>query len=47
MGGGFHAAFNAKGTYAGTVRKIPVLVVTNERLGVLGAALLAAFGPGV
>ena len=44
LGGGFLAAFNAKGTYSGTVGKIPVLVVTNERLGLLGAALLAAFG---
>lgn len=42
LGGGFLAAFNAKGAYSGTVRKIPVLVVTNERLGLLGAARLGA-----
>ena len=42
VGGGFLAAFNAKGGYSGAARQIPVLVVTNERLGLLGAALLAA-----
>ena len=40
--GGFLAAFNAKGSYSGAARQIPVHVVTNERLGLLGAALLAA-----
>jgi glucokinase len=40
--GGFLAAFNAKGNYADTVRKIPVAVVINERLGLLGSALIAA-----
>jgi glucokinase len=40
-GGGFLAAFNDKGAFSGAVRKIPVLIVTNERLGLLGAALLA------
>ena len=40
--GGFLAAFNSKGNYSGAARQIPVLVVTNERLGLLGAALLAA-----
>ena len=42
VSGGFLAAFNAKGGYSGVARQIPVLVVTNERLGLLGAALLAA-----
>ena len=42
--GGFLAAFNAKGSYADAVRKIPVSVVTNERLGLLGCALIAARG---
>jgi len=42
VSGGFLAAFNAKGGYSGAARQIPVLVVTNERLGLLGAALLAA-----
>jgi glucokinase len=40
--GGFLAAFNAKGGYSGAARQIPVLVVTNERLALLGAAVLAA-----
>lgn len=40
--GGFLAAFNAAGAHAATLRKIPVSVVTNERLGLLGAALIAA-----
>jgi glucokinase len=39
--GGFCAAFNAKGAHSSAVEKIPVLVVTNERVGLLGAALLA------
>lgn len=42
LGGAFLSAFNAKGAYSGMVRKIPVLVVKNERLGLLGAAWLAA-----
>ena len=42
--GGFLAAFNAKGSHADAVRKIPVSVVTNERLGLLGCALIAARG---
>jgi glucokinase len=42
VGGGFLAAFNAKGVHSSAVKKIPLLVVTNERLGLLGAALLAA-----
>lgn len=41
VSGGFLAAFNAKGGYSGAARQIPVHVVTNERLGLLGAALLA------
>jgi len=40
--GGFLAAFNAEGAHVATLRKIPVSVVTNERLGLLGAALIAA-----
>ncbi len=42
VSGGFLAAFNAKGNYSSAARRIPVLVVTNERLGLLGAAVLAA-----
>jgi glucokinase len=40
--GGFMAAFNAKGTHAPLNRLMPVRVVTTERLGLLGAALIAA-----
>ena len=40
--GGFIAAFNAKGAFTGAVRDCPVHVVTNERLGLLGAAAAAA-----
>lgn len=40
--GTFLAAFNAGGAHAATLRRIPVSVVTNERLGLLGAALIAA-----
>jgi glucokinase len=39
--GGFCAAFNAKGIHSAALEKIPVFVITNERLGLLGAALLA------
>jgi glucokinase len=39
--GGFMAAFNAKGGHAQLNRQVPVRVVTTERLGLLGAALLA------
>lgn len=39
--GGFVAAFNAKGAFASTVRNCPVHVVTNERLGLLGAVTAA------
>jgi glucokinase len=42
--GGFMAAFNAKGAHAQINLRIPVQVVTTERLGLLGAALLAARG---
>lgn len=42
--GGFIAAFNAKGAHAGMNLKIPVQVVTTERLGLLGAALIALRG---
>lgn len=36
--GVFLAAFNAKGVFAGHMRRIPVHVVLSERLGLLGAA---------
>lgn len=39
--GGFMAAFNAKGAQAQLTGRIPVQVVTTERLGLLGAALIA------
>jgi glucokinase len=42
--GGFVAAFNAKGAHAQLNRTMPVHVVTTERLGLLGAALIAARG---
>lgn len=42
--GGFIAAFNAKGVHAQLNLRIPVKVVTTERLGLLGAALIAARG---
>ncbi len=40
--GGFLDQFNAKGVYSDVVRKIPVSVVTNDRLGLLGCALIGA-----
>jgi glucokinase len=40
--GGFLASFSTKGSYTDAVQKIPVSVVTNERLGLLGCALIAA-----
>jgi glucokinase len=40
--GGFLVAFNAKGRFAEAARLMPVHVVTNERLPLLGAALAAA-----
>lgn len=40
-GGGFLAAFNAKGDFSASARACPVHVVTNERLGLLGAAAAA------
>ena len=39
--GGFIAAFNAKGAHARVNREVPVRVVVTERLGVLGASLIA------
>ncbi len=39
--GGFIRAFNAKGGYARLAAKMPVRVVTTERLGLIGAALIA------
>jgi glucokinase len=39
--GGFLAAFNAKGAHADTMRKIPLSVVTHDRLGLLGCVLMA------
>jgi len=40
--GGFMAAFNAKGAQAHLSARVPVHVVSTERLGLLGAALIAA-----
>ena len=40
--GPFLAAFGAKGTHAKLMARFPVKVVVNERLGLLGAAKLAA-----
>ena len=40
--GGFMTAFNAKGVQASLNLRIPVSVVMTERLGLLGAALIAA-----
>jgi glucokinase len=40
--GGFLAAFNDKGAFAELMRRMPVHVVTNERLGLIGAAVAAA-----
>ena len=40
--GGFIEAFNAKGAHAQLTGRMPVRVVTTERLGLLGAALIAA-----
>jgi len=40
--GGFLEAFNAKGGYSETMRKVPVSVVLNERLGLLGCAAIAS-----
>jgi len=40
--GGFMAAFNAKSAHTQMNLRIPVQVVTTERLGLLGAALIAA-----
>ena len=41
LAGGFVAAFNDKGTHSEHARRIPVQVVLNERLGVIGAAAAA------
>ncbi len=38
----FRAAFCAKGAHSGLLKRIPVRAVTSERLGVLGAARVAA-----
>lgn len=40
--GRFLEAFNAKGVHSAVVREMPVSVVTNEKLGLLGCAWLAA-----
>ncbi len=40
--GGFIAAFDAKGAHAQMNLRVPVHVITTERLGLLGAALIAA-----
>ncbi len=38
------AAFNAKGRMRKITEQIPVSVITNPRVGLLGAALVAARG---
>ena len=43
-GGGFVAAFNAKGNFSAAARSFPVHVVTNERVVLLGAQALALAG---
>jgi glucokinase len=43
--GGFVAAFNAKNRFADVARRMPVHVVTDERLPLLGAVLAAARHP--
>jgi glucokinase len=40
--GGFLAAFNDKGAFAELTQRMPVHVVTNERVGLIGAAVAAA-----
>jgi len=40
--GGFMTAFNAKGVHAQMNQRMPVCLVTTARLGLLGAALIAA-----
>ncbi len=40
--GGFLAAFNAKADFSSLARQMPVRVVTNEKLGLIGAAPCAA-----
>lgn len=40
--GGLLAAFNAKAEFSALMRQMPVRVVTNEKLGLIGAALCAA-----
>jgi glucokinase len=40
--GRFIAAFNAKGAHAGVMQKMPVAIVTSEKLPLLGCASLAA-----
>jgi glucokinase len=45
LAGGFLAAFNAKGAFSDLARSMPVHVVLDERLGLLGAARLAREGP--
>jgi glucokinase len=42
VAGGFIAAFDAKAEFAALARQMPVHVVTNEKLGLTGAALCAS-----
>ena len=42
LAGGFCAAFDDKGSHSELARKMPVFVVTNEKLALLGAAALVA-----
>ncbi len=44
-GGGFARAFTDKGEFAALARTFPIAVVTNERLGLAGATLLASGPP--
>jgi glucokinase len=42
VAGGFGAAFNDKGSHSAFVREMPIFVVTNDKLGLLGAAAMMA-----
>lgn len=45
VGGGFVRAFTDKGEFAALAKAFPIAVVTNERLGLAGATLLASEPP--
>jgi glucokinase len=42
VAGGFGTAFNDKGSHSAFVREMPIFVVRNEKLGLLGAAAMVA-----